>query len=115
MTLQLAQNTSASGLLSLNASAAGASYSMAHLVSATPAWCMPSDRPPQPAKMSIVAMARPSSACSAAGAAAGAAPALPLPLSAAPALPLPLSAAAAPEPPAASVAGGAEVALVAGS
>lgn len=39
----------------LKASAAGFSYSMLHLVSATPALCMPQLRPPQPAKMSMVA------------------------------------------------------------
>jgi hypothetical protein len=39
----------------LKASAAGFSYSMLHLVSAAPALCMPQLRPPQPAKMSMVA------------------------------------------------------------
>ena len=60
MTLQLAAHTVASGLFSLKASAAGASYSIAHLLTAAPAWCRPSLRPPQPANMSIVASARPS-------------------------------------------------------
>lgn len=48
----------------------------------SPAWCMPSDRPPQPAKMSMVARAMPSSpgkAEAAAAAAADASPTLPLP------------------------------------
>ena len=49
-TLQLPLYTAASGLLSLNASAAGFQYSIAHLVVAARAWCMPSDSPPQPAQ-----------------------------------------------------------------
>ena len=45
-TLQLLQKTCASGLFFLKASAAVGSYSTPHLVTATPAWCMPSLRPP---------------------------------------------------------------------
>jgi len=62
MTLQLAAHTVAPGLFSRKASAAGASYSIAHLVTAAPSWCRPSLRPPQPAKMSMHASARPSAA-----------------------------------------------------
>ena len=65
-TLQLQHQVTASGLLILKASAAGASYSMAHFVRAAPARCSPSLSPPHPAKMSMVASTRLSS--SAAGA-----------------------------------------------
>ena len=61
MTLQLSQKVVAPGWFSLNASAAGTSYSIAHLLTAALAWCSPSLRPPQPAKMSMVARATPSS------------------------------------------------------
>lgn len=57
-TLQLAHHVTASGLLSRKASEAGGSYSMAHFVTAAPARCSPSLKPPQPAKMSMVASAR---------------------------------------------------------
>ena len=60
----------ASGLLRRKASAAGPSYSMAHLVTAAPARCSPSLSPPHPAKMSMVASDRPSAGRSAVLAAA---------------------------------------------
>lgn len=61
MTLQLLHMTWASVWFSLKASAAGCSYSMAHLQMAAPACWKPSDSPPQPAKMSMVRNAMPSS------------------------------------------------------
>ena len=53
-TLQFSANTAESALFSWKARAAHSSYSIAQRVSATLAWCIPSDSPPHPAKMSIV-------------------------------------------------------------
>ena len=98
-TLQLLQKTIAAGLFFWKDRAALGSYSTPHLVSATPAWCMPSLSPPQPAKMSMEAMAtaeacpgryRSASASLAASSAAAAGSGEAAEASGAEALPLPL-------------------------
>lgn len=53
--------TDAIGAVSGSSPAAGCSYSTAHLQMAAPACWKPSDRPPHPAKMSMVRRAMPSS------------------------------------------------------
>lgn len=55
ITLQFSTNTAASGWFSPNACPSGSSYSISHFVRDAPDSCNPSDKPPQPAKISRVA------------------------------------------------------------